>query len=68
MNNRIAELVVTEMAEYYEGAYHDSACAIGQLVRFAERIVRECAEVASDYDGGPYSIGEAIEKHFGVEE
>lgn len=65
MNNRIAELVTAEMAEYYEGAYHDSACATAQLVRFAERIVRECADVASEYDGAHY-VGTAVEKHFGV--
>ena len=67
MNNRIAELVAAEMAEYFDGAYHDSACARDQLARFAERIVRECADVASDYDGAHY-VGTAIEKHFGVEE
>ena len=67
MNTRITELVAAEMAQYYEGAYHDSACARDQLMRFAERIVRECAEVASDYDGASH-VGEAVEKHFGVEE
>lgn len=35
--------------------------------KFAELIIRECAEVASDYDGASY-VGAAIEKHFGVEE
>ena len=34
---------------------------------FAELIVRECAEVANDYDGADY-IGREIKKHFGVEE
>ena len=36
------------------------------IIRFAELIVRECAEVASSYDGA-YYVGTAIEKHFGVE-
>ena len=67
MNTRIAGLVAAEMAEYYDGAYFDSACAKDQLMRFAERIVRECAEVASDYDGAHY-VGTAVEKHFGVEQ
>ena len=67
MNTRIAELVAAEMAEYYDGAYQDSACARDQLARFAELIVRECAEVASNYDGAHY-VGTAVEKHFGVEE
>ena len=35
--------------------------------RFAQLIVRECARVASDYDGAHY-VGTAIERHFGVEE
>ena len=34
--------------------------------KFAELIVRECAQVASEYDGAHY-VGTAIEKHFGVE-
>ena len=66
MNTRIAELVAAEMAEYFDGAYHDSACARDQLMRFAERIVRECAEVASNYDGA-HHVGTAVENHFGVE-
>jgi hypothetical protein len=36
------------------------------LEKFAELIVKECARVASDYDGAHY-VGDAIEKHFGVE-
>lgn len=36
------------------------------LEKFAELIVRECAKVASDYDGAHY-VGTAVEKHFGVE-
>ena len=35
--------------------------------KFAELIIRECAEVASDYDGA-YYVGEAVTKHFGVTE
>jgi hypothetical protein len=37
------------------------------IEKFARLIVRECAEVASDWDGAHY-VGTAIEKHFGVEE
>ena len=36
------------------------------LERFAESIVRECAEVAADC--GAYKPEYAIKKHFGVEE
>ena len=35
--------------------------------KFAELIVRECAEVAEDYDGAHY-VGTAIKQHFGVKE
>ena len=33
--------------------------------KFAELIIRECAEVAEDYDGAHY-VGTAIKQHFGV--
>ena len=33
--------------------------------KFAELIVRECAEVAEDWDGAHY-VGTAIKQHFGV--
>ena len=36
------------------------------LEKFAELIVRACAEVAEDYDGAHY-VGTAIKQHFGVE-
>ena len=35
------------------------------LKKFAELIVRECAEVAEDYDGAHY-VGTAIKQQFGV--
>ena len=34
--------------------------------KFGELIVRECAEVAEDYDGAHY-VGTTIKQHFGVE-
>ena len=37
------------------------------LKKFAELIIRECAEVAEDYDGAHY-VGTAIKQHFGVGE
>ena len=37
------------------------------LKKFAELIIRECAEVAEDYDGAHY-VGTAIKQHFGIEE
>ena len=37
------------------------------LEKFAELIIKECAEVAEDYDGAHY-VGTEIKQHFGVEE
>ena len=37
-----------------------------ELNVFAELIIKECVEVASDYDNTNY-VGPAIELHFGVE-
>ena len=37
------------------------------IEKFARLIVKECAEVASDYDGAHY-VGTAIEKHFGLQD
>lgn len=71
MNTRIAELVAAEMDEYWEGAYIDSACARDQLMRFAERIVRECANLVNSdmdhYNSIAYITPEEIKEHFGVE-
>lgn len=71
MNDRIAELVAAEMAQYYEGAYHDSACAKDQLARFAELIVRECAGLVQGVPTdtmGYHSADQKIKQHFGVEQ
>ena len=35
--------------------------------KFAELLIKECAEVAEDYDGAHY-VGTAIKQHFGIEE
>jgi len=36
--------------------------------KFAELIVRECVDIADEYDGAGSTIVSRIEKHFGVEE
>ena len=38
------------------------------LSKFAELIVRECADIADEYDGVGSTIVSRIKKHFGVEE
>ena len=65
MNERIQELkkqassyasTKSKEAEEWRWIYEE---------KFAELIVRECAEVAEDYDGAHY-VGTAIKQHFGV--
>ena len=64
MNERIRELA--EQA----GSTHKQNLGVYQfytdeLEKFAELIVKECAEVADDYDGAHY-VGTTIKQHFGV--
>lgn len=70
MNERIREL--SEQArQYAESKMHltgvkDSAA---YDEKFAQLIVRECAELANEETSLPYdSYSEKIKKHFGVEE
>ena len=65
MNGKIRELAkLAGMSFVYE---YDSSIVmdVEDLEKFAELIINECAEVASDYDGAHY-VGTAIEQHFGV--
>jgi hypothetical protein len=71
MNERIKEIIGD--ATLYADSYFDRDCAAWRKIyneKFAELIVRECAEVSKNYAGGsmPLSIALAIKKHFGVEE
>ena len=65
MNERIKELA--EQAEdwadnqnFYESDYRDYL-----MEKFAELIVRECADIADKAE--PYKASDLIKKHFGVE-
>ena len=70
MNERIQELAL-QAGKYADetqprGSYtRDGMWLYAYNEKFAELIVRECARVASDYDGAHY-VGDAIEQHFGV--
>jgi hypothetical protein len=46
--------------------YYDSQQ--GDIEKFARLIVRECTNIADEYDGAGSTIVSRIEKHFGVEE
>ena len=69
MNERIKELLkqATKEVDPYDRVWVFSKV---DQAKFAELIVRECAEVSKNYAGGsmPLSIALAIKKHFGVEE
>ena len=60
MNERIKKLAV-------QADWDDEFREDFDIEKFAELVVRECARVASDYDGAHY-VGTEIEKHFGVKE
>jgi hypothetical protein len=67
MNERIRQLEKQSTEIVQCGLNGTSTAESFNRKKFAELIVRECAQVASDYDGAHY-VGTAIEKHFGVEE
>ena len=77
MNERIKELAEQANADELSYAYYrgekkpENAVTLHSvdLEKFAELIVRECADICynRDYTNGS-AYGEAIEEHFGVEE
>ena len=67
MNERIQELAKQAGATVMErSGWTDYGTLDLDVEKFAKLLIKECAEVASDYDGAHY-VGTEIEKHFGVE-
>ena len=68
MNERIAKLY--EQAIIIEDG-GDYVCGELDPVKFAELIVRECADIADEHndysEGVTLGVGRALKKHFGVE-
>ena len=68
MNERIKELA--EQADIVFGFDKNNdpevICAVMDIEKFAELIVRECADIASINQYQPYSAGHYVKKHFGV--
>ena len=64
MNKRIQELM-TEVGMSVD--YLTNTKQIVLIEKFAELIVRECIDIADEYDGAGSTIVSRIEKHFGVE-
>ena len=68
MNERIRELIneVTSFKEeLIEGKYD---IEVFNKEKFAELIVRECANIGERYADGNYEVYNQILEHFGVEE
>ena len=81
MNERIRQLAEQAGADFMrrinynnlEGKeYEEDAGVIFEsnesFEKFAELIVRECVDIADEYDGVGSTIVSRIKKHFGVEE
>ena len=64
MNKRIQELM-TEVGMSVD--YLTNTKQIVLIEKFAELIVRECIDIADEYDGAGSTIVSRIEKHFEVE-
>jgi hypothetical protein len=68
MNERFEKLLVESFFEQASDQADNKVYKLNSAIiqKFAELIVKECAEVASEYDGAHY-VGTAIQKHFAVE-
>ena len=65
MNERIKELKEQAMAWVPNMADPDTKIRLLNAEKFAELIVRECAEIADKAE--PYKANDLIKQHFGVE-
>lgn len=70
MNERILELAKQAGIELFEDKAFKWSVIAGtdhHLQKFAELIVKECVDIADEYDGAGSTIVSRIKKHFGVE-
>ena len=68
MNDKFLEILSKSSGRTITRPYDGSLLIkldLPELEKFAELLVKECAELAEDYDGAHY-IGTAIKEHFGV--
>jgi hypothetical protein len=68
MNERIRELALQSQKVIWPADGNVTELTSLDEEKFAELIVRECAEIADDYDGVGSTIVSRIKKHFGVEQ
>ena len=70
MNEKIIKLA--EQADITNTNLSDGNMSYNDLEKFAELIVKECAEIANDHnsevEGVTLGVGRALKQHFGVEE
>ena len=71
MNERIKKLA-EQATTYIDPSANDGVCWNFDKEKFAELIVRECAEFADEHneesEGVTLGVGRELKKHFGVEE
>jgi hypothetical protein len=71
MNERIKELwekAAQAAAAYPSGQNNSWETQVNFMEKFAELIVRECANIADEPTSRPFdSYGKKIKKHFGIE-
>jgi hypothetical protein len=68
MNERLKQLAIECNA--WEQVYDNKRFMVDRnfdVEKFAELIVRECADIADEYDGVGSTIVSRIKKYFGVE-
>lgn len=65
MNERIRELWEEAAKEPYGGTWEEHTAFMG---KFAELIIRECADFLSLGGGDGHEEGKRLKRHFGVEE
>ena len=67
MNERIKKLIELSGISV-RGYYDETGSTPLELQKFAELIVKECADLVDDHDDLYVSYGDMIKKHFGVED
>jgi hypothetical protein len=67
MNERI-KLLAEQATTYIDPSANDGVCWNFDKEKFAELIVRECADIATINSNQWHSAGTYVLKHFGVEE
>jgi len=68
MNERIRELLNEATSGLEPDLSEQRTVTLNEMEKFAELIVKECMNIADEYDGVGSTIVSRIKEHFGVEE